>query len=1010
MCMHPLNKERNLQALLELRASLQARDACANTLNGPNALDQDQLSLPGPGPTYAQEHINHELDRPRIEDEFTGGNNIFQDQFELPHVNIPEPTSDGSEDSSDAPAPQFDPLIDQGFAGNPPQAPSPPPELEYDSDDSESNYEFTHAYDDPPILRYTYLNALADHIVRKNTVRDTETNLKNTLTAFELAPGLIPEHIVPLTTLKSIRQHIGLNTSQLLKQVPVCDKCYKRYSMADVSASSLPAVCTRELPPCTGSYMKITIKNGKPKKIPSKVLLYMRIIPSLRHMLLRPSFVQLLREGAESKQQERPPNTYFDVSDGEVWNSARIGLWRVFQQDGTVTDEPIAPGSDVLVSSLGYGLFATLNIDWFGLSKKHSCGAIYLAILNLPRHARYQIHNIILACVVSGPTEPHLEDINFVLEPIVESFKQLYAGVAVKVYQENLPQTVERLYAYPAMVDADVPAQAKHNQLPPHSHNKRIGCDCEVTKADLNNPNGKAYDPSKFIYSDEWDILRLSKESKTNQEARKRIAKDYGIRWSVFNELPGWMPHSSAPFNPMHCLYLGIVNRLWIDVIEDGYLLNSRQEETFESFLSSLVWPSQIGRLPVSKSPTTSALNRRKADEWQRLISVLPIALWISWRNALDQISDAAPNVPPQTAKKPSFTRNLKAVWECVQQLSASVRLFTSWVAYMPDIERAEQYMRHYCEGLLRLMVKLQPNHHFAMHFKQYFKLFGPCYAWWLFPYERFNGILEQIELNNHPDELETTLARWWIRTHQLHNYLERLPLDATPQERAVLEKLYQGHQDRGTLLTMAESLHGGRPVIQPSAIPSTFINLRNLDETGDIYLAVLGFACNRWPHRDFISDIAFGMPGKFFCLHKTARKLHFIHRNTVRYGCESSQRSQSDQYALLMANEGRCPVKILWHFQIEVLDEEPEICSVVSRLNMEDIPLLPWSLYAKDLGYFVAWDNSFGPVEAISPNQLVSPVVTAPFSMRHSAAHLWIVIAYDRTGSKVFKNKDNDN
>ncbi|CAE6397376.1 unnamed protein product [Rhizoctonia solani] len=232
---------------------------------------------------------------------------------------------------------------------------------------------------------------------------------------------------------------------------------------------------------------------------------------------------------------------------------------------------------------------------------------------------------------------------------------------------------------------------------------------------------------------------------------------------------------------------------------------------------------------------------------------------------------------------------------------------------------------------------------------------------------------------------------------------------DATSEEKVILEGLYRNHQDRGTLLTMAESLHGEQPVIKPSAIPSRFINLRALDETGDIYVAVLGFAQAKWPHHNFVSDIAFGSPGRFFPAHKMARRLHFIHRNTIRYGCKSSQRSQSDQYALLMTNKGRCPVKLLWHFQIKVPGEEPEICSLVSRLNMEDVPLLPWSLYADDLGYYVTHKNSFGPIEAVSPSLLVSPVVTAPFEMRSSAERLRIVIAYNRTGSEVLDEDDMD-
>lgn len=49
----------------------------------------------------------------------------------------------------------------------------------------------------------------------------------------------------------------------------------------------------------------------------------------------------------------------------------------------------------------------------------------------------------------------------------------------------------------------------------------------------------------------------------------------------------------------MRYVATGIVNRLWCDVIEEGYLLSTQQKAVFEAFLLDLRWPSQIGRLPV---------------------------------------------------------------------------------------------------------------------------------------------------------------------------------------------------------------------------------------------------------------------------------------------------------------------------------------------------------------------------------------------------------------------------
>ncbi|KAH7316391.1 hypothetical protein B0J17DRAFT_349588 [Rhizoctonia solani] len=152
--------------------------------------------------------------------------------------------------------------------------PSPPPlDITYDSNESESGYQFTHAYTNPPAVRLAYLHALADYVVRKHPVRDVEIGLRIKINCLELMPGELPAGFKLLTTLKSVYRHLDLDTSRLLHQVPVCDKCYKRYSMEEVSSAVLSATCTRTQPRCTGSYMKLSTKNGRDKKMPTKALL-----------------------------------------------------------------------------------------------------------------------------------------------------------------------------------------------------------------------------------------------------------------------------------------------------------------------------------------------------------------------------------------------------------------------------------------------------------------------------------------------------------------------------------------------------------------------------------------------------------------------------------------------------------------------------------------------------------------------------------------------------------------
>ena len=72
---------------------------------------------------------------------------------------------------------------------------------------------------------------------------------------------------------------------------------------------------------------------------------------------------------------------------------------------------------------VGYSLGLLINVDWFNLYKhvEYSVGAMYVAILNFPRHLRYQ-ENMILAGIIPGPCEPSLH-VNSFLEPIAKLWK-----------------------------------------------------------------------------------------------------------------------------------------------------------------------------------------------------------------------------------------------------------------------------------------------------------------------------------------------------------------------------------------------------------------------------------------------------------------------------------------------------------------------------------------------------------------------------------------------------------
>lgn len=69
----------------------------------------------------------------------------------------------------------------------------------------------------------------------------------------------------------------------------------------------------------------------------------------------------------------------------------------------------------------------TLNVDWFEPYKyvKHSVGAMYVVINNLPRQMRFKTSNVLL------PNQS--ENINHYLDPLVDEIKELSIGVSIVV-------------------------------------------------------------------------------------------------------------------------------------------------------------------------------------------------------------------------------------------------------------------------------------------------------------------------------------------------------------------------------------------------------------------------------------------------------------------------------------------------------------------------------------------------------------------------------------------------
>lgn len=194
----------------------------------------------------------------------------------------------------------------------------------------------------------------------------------------------------------------------------------------------------------------------------------------------------------------------------------------------------------------------------------------------------------------------------------------------------------------------------------------------------------------------------------------------------------------------------------------------------------------------------------KKADEWRRLLTITPVLLWWAWKDDDDEIPDSAPPIPPNAKHVPEHSRNCKSLYDTILLLCAGVRILASRTITMAQAHLGQNFLLQYCQRCLDLKIHLVINHHLSMHYIKMIKRFGPVYGWWLFAFERFNGMLEKVNVNGHDGgRMEVTLLRNWVQTHLLYELLLSLPDDAHELERKILDQIVKDEaRQRGGMVT----------------------------------------------------------------------------------------------------------------------------------------------------------------------------------------------------------------
>ena len=453
--------------------------------------------------------------------------------------------------------------------------------------------------------------------------------------------------------------------------------------------------------PCGNILLKkVKSPTGSIYLAPFQTFCYYSIIESLRDLLNRPG---ILEQCEHWRLVPKSSDRLRDVYDGQVWKH--------FMYDSDGVPFLASPNNFLLM----------LNCDWFQPFRHttFSVGVVYIVVANLPRHIRFTRDHILLVGIIPGPTEPK-RTINTYLEPMVEDLLSLWKGVPLIKGSNNVV-----IRGALSCVACDVPAGQKLGGF--IGHKGKRGC-TKCLKEFPTTGIGDYTDYSGFKKADweprthgvqVWFALK-AKHAQTKDE-RESIESSHGARYSLLYRLPYYDAISALIIDPIHCLFLGIAKRVFESWVKNN-VIHKEHFQIIQQKVDSFCCPPDIGRIPYKLGSKFSGL---KADQWKNwtlyfslyalkgLIPHRDYACWLLFVKLCYMI--------------------------CQRELAESKLLEIDSLAEM------------FCTSFLNLYGKpsLAPNMHLLAHISDCIRDHGPVYAFWLYAFERMNGVLGTFQTNN---------------------------------------------------------------------------------------------------------------------------------------------------------------------------------------------------------------------------------------------------------------------
>ncbi|CDO77460.1 hypothetical protein BN946_scf184881.g3 [Trametes cinnabarina] len=184
--------------------------------------------------------------------------------------------------------------------------------------------------------------------------------------------------------------------------------------------------------------------------------------------------------------------------------------------------------------------------------------------------------------------------------------------------------------------------------------------------------------------------------------------------------------------------------------------------------IASMVLPSWMERPPRNfGSPTHGKL---KADQWRTACTVsLVITLCRLWGSS-------------------EASERQRLLLDNFIHLVSAVDLATRRRTDPNRIARFDAHMVQYLSTLRSLFNhNFVPNHHLSLHLYECLLLFGPVHAWWAFPFERYNGILQRLNVNNKTRDMPLTFMSYFYIGANVRSLMTTTDWPDTPEYKSMM-------------------------------------------------------------------------------------------------------------------------------------------------------------------------------------------------------------------------------